>query len=112
MEELQTTVNSKTSYWQTHITRWQQSGFSQAQYCRIHELALSTFTYWKRKLARPDDPTPQFYPLMIQDHPPIGVGSSYSGLRLVIGSSRFEVKIAREFASETLVELIQTLEKL
>ena len=42
---------SHSLHWQQHIDAWRQSGGSQAQYCREHELDQSQFSYWKRKLA-------------------------------------------------------------
>ena len=32
-----------------HITGWEQSGISQAEYCRQNEIPLSTFGNWKSK---------------------------------------------------------------
>ena len=29
--------------WQTHITQWESSGLSKAEYCRQHNLKLGTF---------------------------------------------------------------------
>ena len=42
---------SHAQHWQHHIDAWQQSGGSQAQYCRNHTLDQSQFSYWKRKLT-------------------------------------------------------------
>jgi hypothetical protein len=42
------------SYWQQHISQWQQSGLSQAKYCKQHGLKANRFSYHKLKFqAKP-----------------------------------------------------------
>lgn len=41
---------AKAGQWRSHIQAWQRSGLSQAGYCRQHDLVLSRFGYWRRKL--------------------------------------------------------------
>jgi hypothetical protein len=38
-------------FWQRHLQQWRQSGLSQAQYCRQHQLCLGTFGWWKGRLS-------------------------------------------------------------
>ena len=35
--------------WLEHIEAWKQSGLSQAQYCRTHNISSKSFYYWKCK---------------------------------------------------------------
>ena len=44
-------------YWQEVIHRWQQSGLSASQFCRIHQISDSGFYTWRKKLAA-TDPAP------------------------------------------------------
>lgn len=44
------TSTEKAACWQQHITDWQQSGLSQQDYCKQHELTLSSFGYWRKRL--------------------------------------------------------------
>lgn len=39
------------AYWQQQMTNWEKSGSSQREFCRRHGLAISTFSYWRRKLS-------------------------------------------------------------
>lgn len=39
--------------WQEHFTRWKQSGLSQRAYCAQQGLNLSTFHYWRKRVAAP-----------------------------------------------------------
>jgi len=43
-------------FWQRHLQQWRQSGLSQAQYCRRHQLCLGTFGWWKGRLSAADGP--------------------------------------------------------
>jgi hypothetical protein len=59
-EILMTTETTKlATHWQPHIEAWEDSGKSQAAYCREHDLAKSRFNYWKHKLR----PAEEFKPL-------------------------------------------------
>src|SRR5512145_2009209 len=42
------------THWQQWISRWQQSGQSQAAFCNTHDLVYHQFTYWRRKVATAD----------------------------------------------------------
>jgi len=42
---------AKLEFWRDHITRWRESGLSQADYCRQRGLKPSRFTYWKKRVA-------------------------------------------------------------
>lgn len=40
--------------WEHHIHQWLQSGKSQVQYCKEHNIAANSFGYWKRKITKSD----------------------------------------------------------
>lgn len=46
------TTQSKSDFWQQHITTWQSSGISQAAYCDKNNLKLSSFSYWRGKQSK------------------------------------------------------------
>ena len=37
------------SFWKQHVQTWEESGITQAAYCKAHELQIKRFGYWKRK---------------------------------------------------------------
>jgi len=39
-----------TTFWQQHVSQWQSSGLTQAQYCKKHELNPQRLSHHKRKL--------------------------------------------------------------
>ena len=60
----QTKYNRQSeSFWQNHMTQWQESGLSQHAYCQEHNLVLNTFGNWKRKLnpAPAQKPSPDSF---------------------------------------------------
>lgn len=40
-------VNTSRAQWYVHIEAWEQSGKSQALFCRELNLSLATFSYWR-----------------------------------------------------------------
>lgn len=109
--ESQTTVQSnlKKVYWQQQIRNWKGSGLSQKQFCRRQSLALSTFSYWKKRIGRPETEKIKFYPLSIS--PPTKPPAD-SGLLLRIGHKRFAIELKEEFSPTALKKLISALEQL
>lgn len=37
-------------YWRTHISACEESDLTQQQYCQTHQLTISTYYNWKKKL--------------------------------------------------------------
>ena len=109
--ELHTTSrrDTKKDYWQQQISNWKTSGLSQKEFCLRQALALSTFSYWKRRIEKPEAEKIKFYPLSI---PPSSVPSVDSGLLLFIGKKRFAIEVKEEFSPAVLKKLILALEKI
>ena len=76
---------SHDQHWTEHVASWQSSGLSQNAWCREHNVKISQFGYWKRKLVGPDKPqhsqptseAPAFVPLAVSN-----TSASTNGLRL------------------------------
>ena len=101
--------NVKQVYWQQQIRNWKTSGLSQKQFCRRESLALSTFSYWKRKIEIPETKKIKFYPLSL---PPQTTPPADSVLLLLISNKRFAIEIKEEFSPTALKKLISALEQL
>ncbi|MBN2569774.1 MAG: hypothetical protein JXB42_10140, partial [Deltaproteobacteria bacterium] len=52
----------KQDSWTSHVETWKESGLSQVDYCRQHNLSRCRFTYWKCKLYKNTDPV-KFIPI-------------------------------------------------
>ncbi|MGB3209453.1 MAG: hypothetical protein WBB19_01990 [Desulforhopalus sp.] len=100
--------NVKQVYWQQQIRNWKTSGLSQKQFCRRESLALSTFSYWKRRTEILEAEKIKFYPLSI---PPSITPPVDSGLLLLINKKKFAIELKEEFSPTALKKLISALEQ-
>ena len=44
-------LEQKRNYWKQHIDSWRETGLTQAEYCRQHNLKYYQLVYWKKRLA-------------------------------------------------------------
>jgi len=96
------------TFWKKKIQGWQESGLSQVEYCRTHNLIPHRFTYWKQKLVKKNTGVPIS---LVQVNMKAGFhsGPAYaSPLRLVFGN-QFHVEIDRGFDPVTLRQLVLAL---
>jgi len=93
-------LTKKQRYWQRHIEQWSQSGLSQAEYCRVRNLKIKSFTYFKSRLKK--NLPVQFVQVPIE---PVRVPSF---LKLNVGSS-FQIDIPDGFSQNTLTQILQVL---
>lgn len=109
MQEPGITKKDLTDYWKSKIQNWKASGLSQKQFCQRESLALSTFSYWKRKIERGTNSAVQFYPLTLAS--PAAIQES-TGLLLLVCQKRFAIEIKEDFSQTTLTQLVSALEQL
>ncbi len=96
----------KYQFWQLHINAWKQSGMSQTDFCRRHELNIKIFGYWKRKLcSRPNGVN--FVPVSIKPSHTASV-KSVSSLKIVTGNG-LSVEVNDGFNPATLRMLLDTI---
>jgi hypothetical protein len=101
----------KRRYWKEHIEGWKACGLKQSEYCRRHQLKISRFTYWKRKLA-PSSASPiSLVQVALPEifHSPVQCRPS--PLRVAIGD-KYRVEVDQGFDPVTLKQLILTLGQL
>lgn len=103
---------SKIEFWRQHIEDCSHSHLSQYEYCRTHDLALSTFSYWKRRLIAGKKEPVCFFPLTVEVASQPGSPSAASGLSLYLGKDKYHVELSENFSTNTLKQLIVTLEQL
>ena len=103
-------LSEKRKFWKELIHHWQESGLTQTEYCRIHNLTPHQFTYWKKRIVKP----PETPISLVQ----VNMKSSFnpnplhhSPLRLIIGE-QYRIEIDRGFDPATLQQLIFTLKQL
>lgn len=104
---------SKQKHWENHISCWRKSGLTQRQYCLRQGIALSTFSYWIRKLGKgTESPGPtRFYPLTDRGTSTLLDKNGFdTGIRLSLCNDKFKIDLDKEFSETTLKKLITTLE--
>jgi hypothetical protein len=97
----------RRNFWENHLRAWQESGLSQAGYCRKHGLSHRSFVYWKKRLfsARVE--------VSLVEVPRVQVAAIESPsrpLRLMFGN-RYGIEIERGFDEQTLDRLLRVLEE-
>jgi transposase len=45
-------LEQKRTYWKQHIDSWQETGLTQAEYCRQHNLKHYQLVYWKKRFLK------------------------------------------------------------
>lgn len=111
-ENCKSSSKSKKEFWFHHIERFSHSGLSQKRYCQENGLALSTFSYWKRKLAKRRATQQKFYPLTLQAPPVTSSAGKGSGLSLYLGNDKYRIELSEEFSPGCLTKLISVLQRL
>ncbi len=106
-EDCKSSTPSKEEFWRNHIQSCSQSNLSQERYCREHGLALSTFSYWKRQLAKSRDREPRFFPLMLQGPP---TAKKTAGLSLYLNDDKYRIELSEDFSSSSLKQLVSVLD--
>jgi hypothetical protein len=56
-------MNAQSEKMQSLVSRWKDSGLSQAEFARKNELKLHMFRYWISKLRKEEDDSPAFIAL-------------------------------------------------
>jgi len=43
-------LSPRGRFWLKHLQQWQRSGAMQIQYCKEHNVSVTAFRWWRRKL--------------------------------------------------------------
>lgn len=98
----------KRRHWQQHLTSWQGSGLTQAEYCRRNKLSPKCFTYWHRKFKQLSR-QPQLVPVpVITESAVKASGKNQAALKVEL-NSRFTIEVHDGFSRETLARLLSVL---
>ena len=103
-------LEQKRSYWKQQIEQWQQSGLSQAEYCRRNNLKHHQLVYWKKRFLKTETDV-SFVPLKFEDLLDLPARSEPASLTLVI-NNQFKIEIRAGFDRPLLRQLILALQGL
>jgi uncharacterized GH25 family protein len=100
-------LEQKRTYWKQHIDSWQETGLTQAEYCRQHNLKHYQLVYWKKRFLKTETDV-SFVGLKLEDLLDIVPQPDRASLSLVI-YNQFKVEISAGFDAQLLRQLIFAL---
>ncbi len=100
-------LEQKRIYWKQQIEQWQQTGLTQAEYCRRNNLKHHQLVYWKKRYLKTETDV-SFVPVNLQDLLDIPAPPDRASLTVVI-DNHFKVEITDGFDPGLLRKVIVAL---
>ena len=100
-------LEQKRIYWKQHIASWQETGLTQAEYCRRNNLKHHQLVYWKKRFLKTETDV-SFVPLKLEDLLDIPAQPDQASLWLVI-NEQFKIEIRAGFDALLLRQVIVAL---
>ena len=100
-------LEQKRSYWKQQIEQWQQSGLSQAEYCRRNNLKHHQLVYWKRRCLKTETEV-SFVPVQLEALLDIPAPADQASLTVII-DNQFKVEIVAGFDPQLLRQVVTAL---
>ena len=100
-------MEKKQQFWKKHIASWEDSGLSQAEYCRKHGLSVKTFGYHKRRMAAVAMP-PKIIPVPHTVSPTESKSQTGKPISLCVPRG-FQIEIEPDFCQKTLKQLLEVV---
>jgi transposase-like protein len=97
---------SRERLWRRVVARWFRSGLTVRSFCQAEGLNQATFYWWRRELARRDQPKPAFLPVRVLAEK---TGPHAAGVEVVLGNGRC-VRVGVGFDPDTLLRIVELLE--
>ena len=118
-----TKKTSRATFWQEHLLAWSESGLTQADYCRQHELSRAAFGWWKRQLrGKPrvrkgrtgtkqaqQNRQPSVRFVEVQPGPDMNTIANAAVYEVLLSRGR-TIRVGHEFDPDVLKRLITTVE--
>ena len=99
----------KRRFWEKHLGKWEASGVSQVEYCRLNDVNIKSFRYWKRRIGRLGC-APALVEVPLPKSFPVPVSSAHAQFCLVV--DRYRIEIAKGFDPEDLERVVRMLGRL
>lgn len=96
----------KRRFWEEHLKKWKVSGVSQVEYCRLNDINIKSFRYWKRRVGRLGC-APALVELPLLKYAPVCPSPSYPQLCLVV--DRYRIEIGKGFDPGDLERVVRML---
>ena len=99
-----TAKKSKEEFWNTHITRYHQSGRSRRQYCLAENLSYWTFRDWLKKIEAIPDTKLVKIPARVRPQ----MEDRQSSIEIII-AQKICIRVAQGFDGRLLREVVREL---
>ena len=103
-------LEQKRTYWKQHIDSWQETGLTQAEYCRRNNLKHHQLLYWKKRFLKTQTDV-SFVPLKLEDLLDLSTRQDQAPLIVVI-NNQFKIEISAGFDAQLLRQVIFALREL
>jgi hypothetical protein len=103
-------IAEKRRFWKQRIQQWKDSGLTQTDFCRLHNLKAHQLTYWKKRF-RPTEAPVSLVELKWEPTLQAPPCSNPSPLRLIL-NEQFRIDVGRGFDPVTLQQLVLSLRQL
>ena len=103
-------IAEKRRFWEQQIEQWKDSGLSQTEFCRFHNLKAHQLTYWKKRFHRTQAPV-SLIELQLGSAVQSRTCSNGSPLRLIL-DEHYRIDIDRGFDPLTLQQVVLALRQL
>ena len=100
-------LEQKRSYWKQQIEQWQQTGLSQAEYCRRNNLKHHQLAYWRKRCLKTESAV-SFAAVHLEDLLDIPAPPNQASLAVVI-DNQFKVEVTEGFDPQLLRQVIAAL---
>ena len=103
-------IYKSKNFWRKHVSLWEQSNLSQAEYCRQHNLGATTFSNWKYKFMEQSE-TLELVPVALPlEKSAEAKCKNNSGFYFAIGQHRLEIE--SNFDPITFTHILKCLEQI
>ena len=103
-------IAEKRRFWEQQIQHWKDSGLTQIEFCRLHNLKPHQLTYWKKRFAPAKEPV-SLVELKWEPTYQATPCRNPSPLRLIV-NDQFRIDVDRGFDPLTLQQLVLSLRPL
>ncbi|MDL1969043.1 MAG: hypothetical protein LWW97_11035 [Deltaproteobacteria bacterium] len=97
MTEAKQTQEQKRTFWQRHITSWEKTDISQAEYCQRNGLSSRSFGYWEKRQNNAKVNPVLFVPVPLVPSMDVGAKVGRAPLCIVI-DNRYRIEVGDDFS--------------
>jgi len=98
-------MKTKKDIWIQRFRDWEESGLRRAEYCRRHQIPVSTFDFWRQKIRKETVDSSERHLVKL----PVLIKPSEPSFFTIEYPTGHKIKVPECYTSESLKRLIQDL---